>query len=64
MTRVFLLVSYCEAARSLVSEDSCLDSSEIYFVGIPIFAAEIFSGLTSAVLRVTQACLGCFVCLL
>lgn len=52
--RVFLLVSNREAARSLVSKDSCLDSSKIDF-GIPIFLADLYSGLASAVFRVIQA---------
>lgn len=58
--RVFLLVSNWEASRSLVSKDSCLDSSKIDFVGIPIFPAEVFSGLVSAVFRIIQACFVCF----
>lgn len=42
---VFLLVSKQVTTKSTVSKDSCLDSSTIDFVGIPIFYAEMFSEL-------------------
>lgn len=56
--RVFLLVGNCEAVRNIVSEDSCIESSKIGFVGIPVFPAEILLGLPSAVFRVIQAWVG------
>lgn len=46
---VFLLASKQETTKSIVSKDSCLDSSTIDFFGTTVFYAEVFSGLASAV---------------